>query len=258
MIGDACPGRNRSTCARGAGSRAPPPSELHSTSSAARAAPGVRRCRRGGEDVGPRGVDDELDIARGPGDEAAERTQASSRASRCAARRRRAARGLWDREPRALRRARAARRAGAQIVEQRIDVGGVAVHREHGVAHDDRAPLAARGEHGIEVLEVTVAEDRHARLAQPAAVDDRCVVQLVRAHEHIGATERGEDAEIGGEPRREQRGALGPLPAASASSSSAWTGRDPTISARRPGSRTPTVEGGVRGGDDRGCAVSPR
>ena len=44
-------------------------------------------------------------------------------------------------------------------VDERVEVGDVAVHREHGVADDERAPRAAVAQQRREVVEVVVAVD---------------------------------------------------------------------------------------------------
>ena len=142
----------------------------------------------------------------GPGDEAAQRAeglrQRADRAGRSAPDRR-ARRGRARRGPR---RARAGRRGGAQR-GQLVDAAHVAVHGEHGVGDDDRPVRAApagrpagRGRRG----------GRRATSArrQPAAVDDRGVVELVAEQTRdAGPAERGEDAEVGGEAGGEEDGA---------------------------------------------------
>ena len=75
--------------------------------------------------------------------------------------------------------------AGAASAAEAVEVGEVAVHREDGVGDDERAPAAAPREQPVEVVEVGVAVDRDRRVREPATVDDRRVVQLVGAHEHV-------------------------------------------------------------------------
>ena len=77
---------------------------------------------------------------------------------------------------------RAARRGRAQSVDEAVDVGDVAVHREHGVGDDERAPAVARSrEQRVERVEVAVRVHRDLGPGEAGAVDDRRVVQLVGA-----------------------------------------------------------------------------
>jgi hypothetical protein len=63
------------------------------------------------------------------------------------------------------------------------------------------------------VVDVVVARDREAPLPQAAAVDDRCMVELVAHHQDIARGRQGrEHGEVGCEPGREQEGGGGALP----------------------------------------------
>ena len=104
--------------------------------------------------------------------------------------------------------------------DQFIDGGDVPIHGEDRVGDDDRrrggrrdAAGAAAGRQQLpEVIHVPVAVDGQGGAGQPAPVDDAGVVQLVRQHADARATERAQDAEVGGETGREADGGLGPLP----------------------------------------------
>ena len=151
--------------------------------------------------------------ARRPGDEAAERARASSTACRRAARRvgpgssRSGPSTAW-----ASSSTSSAPWSRAQLGE-RVDVGDVAVHREHGVADDERAAAVGPvAQQRVERAEVAVPVDRDLAAGEPAAVDDRRVVELVRADERARAAERGEHAEVRGEAGREEHRGLGALP----------------------------------------------
>ena len=68
-----------------------------------------------------------------------------------------------------------------------VDRRDVAVHREHRLGDDDaRARRVDAREELVDVRGVAVAVDRERRAREPAAVDDRRVVELVGAHEHVG------------------------------------------------------------------------
>ena len=66
----------------------------------------------------------------------------------------------------------------------------VAVHREHAVGHDQRAAAVGVAQPPREVLDVAVAVDERLRAREPAAVDDRGVVELVGEHDLALARER--------------------------------------------------------------------
>ena len=141
-IGDGCPGRNRSTCARRRGDERVALGRLQHRERGERGG-GVGGRRRGREDVRPARFLDQLDVARRPGDEAAERAErlrerADAHDVVVVGERRDA-----DRARRGLRRAPADAPCRAHDRPQGIDVGDVAVHREHRVADDDGAAVAA-------------------------------------------------------------------------------------------------------------------
>ncbi len=206
-MGEGWPGRTRSTSARSRRTSAAPSSDADDPQRGERGR-GVGRGRRGREDVGAGEVLDELDRSRRTGDEAAERAERL--------RQRADAQHveigeevelgpedgvrLVDDEQRAL---------ACAEVDQRVDVGDVAVHREGGVGHDERAPRAAVAQQCGEVVEIAVTVDGDVGPGEAAPVDDRRVVELVAAHEHARAGEGRDDAEVGREARREQCGALG-------------------------------------------------
>src|SRR5262249_61194264 len=95
---------------------------------------------------------------------------------------------------------------------ERVDVGDGAVHREPRGGADGGALGGDRGEEALQVVEVPVAVDLDTGAAEPAAVDDGRVVELVGADEHAVTAEGREHAEVGGEPGREEDGPLGVLP----------------------------------------------
>jgi len=129
------------------------------------------------------------------------------------------------------------------------EVGHVTVHREDRVGDDHRAPGV--GQQSAEVVEVPVAVDRHPGPAESAAVDDRGVVELVGEHGDARAAHHRQDAEVGGEPRREEdRPVLG-LPGGQLDLQVAVDGATTDDQAGRAAPRPAAVEGLVGGGDHR-------
>ena len=94
----------------------------------------------------------------------------------------------------------------ADLVERRE----VAVHREDAVGDDQPTPGAlAASQLLLEVGHVPVAVAQALRLAQPDAVDDRGVVELVGDDRVLGAEQHLEHAAVGVEAGREQDRGLG-------------------------------------------------
>ncbi len=100
------------------------------------------------------------------------------------------------------------RRASATISSQRSDV---AVHREDAVGDDQRAAAVGVAQSPREVLGVVVAVDERLRAREPAAVDDRRVVELVGEDDLAAPGERRDHPEVGQVARAEQQRALHPL-----------------------------------------------
>ncbi len=257
-IGDGWPSRTRSTFARRRATSAAPSAERRTRRAASAAARvGGRGC--GGEDVRPSEVLDQLDVAPGPGDESAQRTEelgARPDAQHVGVGVRRSTVGtehgvrLVEHEQRVLLRT---------DLDERGEVGDVAVHREDGVAHDERAPAAAVAEQVAQVFEVAVAVHRGVGAREAAAVDDRRVVELVGVHDRARGAERGEHAEVRGEPGREERRRV-PRPSTlrARASSSVWIGRDPTMSRAEPLPAPHRSSASCAAAITAGCAVSPR
>ena len=86
----------------------------------------------------------------------------------------------------------------------------VAVHGEHGVGDHDRAVRVPQKPGHLP--EVAVPVDPDLARGQAAPVDDRGVVQLIGDDRHVRTADNAEDAEIGGEARREQQGPVSALP----------------------------------------------
>ena len=86
--------------------------------------------------------------------------------------------------------------------------GDVAVHREHAVGDDQGAPALGLADAPPEVLHVAVVIDEHLRAREPAAVDERSVVELIGEDHVAGTRQRGDGAGVGQVPRSEQQGAL--------------------------------------------------
>ena len=84
----------------------------------------------------------------------------------------------------------------------------VAVHREHAVGHDQRRAAVRVAQAPGEVVDVGVAVDERLGARQPAAVDDRGVVELVGEDDLAAAGERRHHAEVGQVARAEQQRAL--------------------------------------------------
>ena len=103
-----------------------------------------------------------------------------------------------------------------------------------------------------------MAVDRDVGAAQPAAVDDRRVVQLVGAHERARSADGREHAEVGGEAGGEEGGAIRVLPFGERAFEIGVTGARADDQARRTRARAPAVERGVRRRDDGGMLRSGR
>jgi hypothetical protein len=88
---------------------------------------------------------------------------------------------------------------------------GVAVHGEDAVGDDQGAAAGGLLEAPLEVVDVAVVVDEGLRARQPAAVDDRGVVERV-GEDHVALLrERGHHAGVGEEARAEQQARLGAL-----------------------------------------------
>ena len=82
-------------------------------------------------------------------------------------------------------------------LEEARQVEQVAVHREDAVRDDKSAAVSATGgELAAEVVHVAVAVDEHVRAREPAAIDDRGVVQFVGKHGVALPDERGDCADV--------------------------------------------------------------
>ena len=112
--------------------------------------------------------------------------------------------------------------------DQAGEVGHVPVHGEDGVGHDDRPARRARPAAASRCVEVAVGVDGDLGPGQPAAVDDRGVVELVG--EDVGALGRRRPTaptRLAAKPVGKTTARSHPFHAARAASSSAWTGREP-------------------------------
>jgi hypothetical protein len=98
-----------------------------------------------------------------------------------------------------------------------------------------------------ERVEVGVRVDDGLGSRQPAAVDDRGVVELVREHDPARRRERGDHARVGQEARAEQHACLGALERRELLLDARVQRHVPRHQARRPRARAPLL-GGVRGG----------
>ena len=88
----------------------------------------------------------------------------------------------------------------------------VAVHAEDAVGQDDRAPGFLRGELRLEGLDVAVRIMMQRRARQPAAVDQRGVVQAIAVDRRLARGERRDQAEVRHVAGREQDRPLAPGP----------------------------------------------
>ena len=211
-IGDGCPGRSRSTLARSR-ARSSSPSGERSTRERGERGGGVAGRRRGREDVGAGPVHEEV----GERAAARRRTRRARRGSSTACR------------PAARRRSRVVVDVGAEhrvrLVEHEqravvrahlgelVDRRDVAVHREHGVGHDDGAAArrAAREQLvGVGGVAVRVDRERRAGQASPSMID--AWLSSSEHDEHVRSGEGAEHTEVGGEPGGEQHRGLGVLP----------------------------------------------
>ena len=90
-------------------------------------------------------------------------------------------------------------------VADRVELGGVAVHREHAVGrHEPEASVRRLVQSRLELVHVAVRVPEPTRLAEADPVDDRGVVQLVGDHGVPLVEQRLEDAAVGVEARAEQ------------------------------------------------------
>ena len=151
---------------------------------------GVGGRRRGREDVRPGAVLDELDVARAGRRRTRRARRASSTACRRAARRRRrdastvgpstacASSSTSSAPCRAHSSTSASTSATSPSIENTVSVTTSARRG------------AAVAQQRVEVVEVAVAVDGDVGAREPAAVDDRRVVELVGAHEHVRGRRR--------------------------------------------------------------------
>ena len=160
--------------------------------------------------------------------------------------------GLVEHEERAVSRAH---------VGQLVDRRDVAVHREDGVGDDDRVPAAgARSRSNASTCSrsawrytATSARDRR----QPSMID--AWLSASEQIERVGPAERGEHAEVRGEPGGEEHGRVRcASTSASAASSSEWTGREPTMSRAEPDPAPHRSSAACAAATTAGCCVSPR
>ena len=137
----------------------------------------------------------------------------------------------------------------------------VAVHAEHAVGDEQRAPMRAAAARRISSRGVDVAVRKHLdrRATETRAVDDAGVIQFVGDDRVLAAEHRGDGAGVGGESALEHDGRLGLLERG-----------QPAARARRAASIVPAI---VRTAPDptpyrstassararsRGCVVRPR
>ena len=85
-----------------------------------------------------------------------------------------------------------------------------------------------------EMRHVAVPVDRQLGARQPATVDDRGVVQLVREHPHLGAAQHAQAPRLAAKPVGKQMAASVPFQSARAVSSAVCTGREPVTSREAP------------------------
>ena len=142
--------------------------------------------------------------------------------------------------------------AGTQL-EQVVDRGDVAVHREHGVGDHHLALRAWCGERGGQGLQVAVGVDGQLGAVgprQPAPVDDRRVVELVGVDPHPRCAHGREQAEVGGVAGGEHHGRLG-APPGRRGRPRARGGRvgSPRPGGDAPDAGAPLLDGVDRGGD---------
>ena len=121
--------------------------------------------------------------------------------------------------------------------------------------------MARRGGAGaqqlVDVGGVTVVVDGERRARQPSPVDERGVVELVGAHEGVGAGEGAEHPEVGGEPGAEEDRGVGPLPGRQLGLELVVHRSGADDEACRAGTGAPPVDGRVRGGTHRGVLGEP-
>jgi hypothetical protein len=103
-----------------------------------------------------------------------------------------------------------------------VELGDVAVHREHAVGGDQRKRLPCVAFRRARARPCRCWRSGSARLAQADAVDDRGVVERVGDDRVLLAEQRLEQAAVGVEARRVEDRVLGAEEAESLASSSLW------------------------------------
>ena len=235
------PGRSRSTSAAEVSRRALRPSRDRHDPQCGECRGGVGRGRRGGEDVRAGPVLDEIDVACRTGDEAAERGErlrTGPDAQHVGA--------VFDRQGRSEHRVRLVEheqcvllRAQARRARRRRRCRRPSRTRVSLTTSARRgAPIA---QEGVQMVEVAVPVDGHVGGREPAPVDDRSVVQLVGADQHAAVPNVVSTPRLAAKPVGNSAARAELFHAASSRSSSAWIGREPTISRADPG-RAPAVE----------------
>ena len=214
MMGERASGASRATFAASLATSVSPSGD-RSTRTATSAAALSAGVGRGGEDVGTSEVHEQIGVAAWPGHETTERAERL---------RQRADAHVRDLRECVDVRVWPEHRVGLVEYEhgvvlgterhELLDIGEVAVHREHGIAHHD----CARRRVGVlvqqlrQLVEMPVVVHGDVGTRETAAVDDRRVVELVGAHERAAPAERGKGADVRGEPGGEQHGRLFLLP----------------------------------------------
>ncbi len=136
--------------------------------------------------------------------------------------------------------------AARQLVEIR-ERRDIAVHREDAVGDDQRGTRACAAQAPLEVLGVAVAVHEHLRPAEPAAVDDARVVELV-GEDHLAGPAEGRDrARVRQVAGPEQQRGLGTLEIGEPFLERAVNGHRPRDQTRPPGSSAVAFRG-VGGG----------
>src|SRR5581483_2498718 len=128
-------------------------------------------------------------------------------------------------------------------LDQLVDRCRVAVHREHGVGDDDRSSGAVQ--QSVDGVDIAVRIHMDVAAAEPAAVDDRRMVELVTADTYIRPCQRRKHTQVGRETRRKDEGALAALPGSQLCFELAVDRTGTDDEAGRATSSTPSVEGGV-------------
>ena len=147
--------------------------------------------------------------------------------------------------------ARAQRTGGMGLVDHHAGVvglgelddlqqrGDVAVHREHAVGDDQRAPAARLLEAPGQMLHVGVVVDEGLGPGEPAAVHQRGVVERVGEHDLALTGERRHDPRVGEIAGAEQHARLPALEVREALLEAAVDGHVPGDQPRRAGARAP-------------------